>query len=91
MKIKSNRFFLKIGFLILSLSLISADSRLSKLSISNLLKIGYDSNVSRISETESFSERIEKIILGSLNLREENIIGINNDFQEDSLLLNQVY
>jgi len=53
MKIKSNRIFFNIAFLILFTSVILADSRISKLSVSNLLKIGYDSNVSRISETES--------------------------------------
>ena len=52
MKIKNNRFFLKIGFLIFFISLTFAESRISKLSINNSLKIGYDSNVSKISESE---------------------------------------
>ena len=53
MKIKNNINFSNIYFLILFVSLISAESRIVNVSISNSLKLGYDSNVSRISETEA--------------------------------------
>ena len=53
MKIINNIYLLNVIVLIFFISFISADSRIKNLSLNNLLKFGYDSNVSRISETES--------------------------------------
>ena len=55
MKIKDNIKFINISFLILFVSLLSAETRISNAFIKNSFKVGYDSNVSRISETESLN------------------------------------
>ena len=53
MKIRINFKFINICFLILFVSLSFAEPRISKIFIKNSFKVGYDTNVSRISETES--------------------------------------